>query len=61
MPMIRVEMFSGRTPEQKRELVREITEGTCRALGCKPDAVQIILSDVAKNDWAESGKLFSDT
>ena len=61
MPMIRVEMFAGRTPEQKRALVQEITEGTCRALGCKPDAVQIILTDVARDDWAESGKLFSDT
>ena len=61
MPMIRVEMFAGRTPEQKRELVKEITEGTCRALGCKSDAVQIILTDISRDDWAESGKLFSDT
>jgi 4-oxalocrotonate tautomerase len=61
MPMIRVEMFAGRSKEQKRALVRELTEGTCRALGCPADAVQVILSDVAKDDWAESGKLFSDT
>jgi len=61
MPMIRVEMLAGRTREQKKALVREITEGTCRALGCKPDAVQIVLSDIARDDWAESGKLFSET
>jgi 4-oxalocrotonate tautomerase len=61
MPTIHVEMFEGRTKEQKRALVREITEGTCRALGCQPDAVQIILTHIAKDDWAEAGKLFSET
>ena len=36
------------------------SEGTCRALGCTPDAVQIILTDIKKENWAEAGKLFSD-
>ena len=42
-------------------LAKELTEGTCRALGCTPDAVQIILTDIKKENWAEAGKLFSDT
>jgi 4-oxalocrotonate tautomerase len=41
--------------------VKEITDGTCRALGCPADAVQIILTDIKKENWAEAGKLFSDT
>ena len=61
MPTIHVEMFEGRTLEQRRKLVKEITDGTCRALGCPADAVQIILTDIKKENWAESGKLFSDT
>jgi len=60
MPMIRVEMFEGRTLEQRRKLVRELTDGTCRALGCTPDAVQIVLTDIKKENWAEAGKLFAD-
>ncbi len=60
MPMIRVEMFEGRTTEQRRALARELTDGTCRALGCKPEAVQIILTDIRKENWAEAGKLASD-
>ena len=28
--------------------------------GCTPDAVQIILTDIKKENWAEAGKLFSD-
>ena len=60
MPTIHVEMFEGRTTEQRRALARELTDGTCRALGCKPEAVQIILTDIKKEYWAEAGKLFSD-
>ena len=47
--------------EQRRALAKELTEGTCRALGCTPDAVQIVLTDIKKENWAEAGKLFSDT
>jgi 4-oxalocrotonate tautomerase len=61
MPTIHVEMFEGRTLDQRRKLVKEITDGTCRALGCPADAVQIILTDIKKENWAEAGKLFSDT
>ena len=56
MPMINVQMFEGRTTEQRRKLAK----ATCRALGCTPDAVQIILTDIKKENWAEAGKLFSD-
>ena len=42
MPMINVQMFEGRTAEQRRKLAKELTDATCKALGCTPDAVQII-------------------
>ena len=60
MPMINVQMFEGRTPEQRRKLAKELTDATCRALGVPADSVQIILTDIKKENWAESGKLFSD-
>ena len=60
MPMITVQMFEGRTAEQRRKLAKELTDATCRALGVTPDSVQIILTDVKKENWAEAGKFFSD-
>ena len=33
MPIIRVEMFKGRTKDQKRNLVKELTEAFNRACG----------------------------
>ena len=61
MPTIHVEMYEGRTLDQRRKLAKELTEGTCRALGCPADAVQIILTDIKKENWADAGKLASDT
>jgi len=61
MPMINVQMFEGRTVEQRRKLAKELTEGTVRALGCQPSDVQIILTDVKKENWAEAGKLYSES
>lgn len=60
MPIIRVEMFKGRTREQKRALVRELTEGFVRACGGTPEAVTIVLADVDKEDWAAAGALMAD-
>jgi 4-oxalocrotonate tautomerase len=60
MPTINVQMFEGRTVEQKREFVKEVTEATCRTLGCAPESVDIIIQDVRREDWATGGKLWSD-
>lgn len=60
MPLIQVDMFEGRTAEIKREFVETITRETCRVLKCEPGAVQIILRDVKKSDWASAGVLWSE-
>jgi 4-oxalocrotonate tautomerase len=58
--MIHVEMYAGRTPEQKRALVKELTEAFVRTAGGTPQSVQIILTDVEKTNWASAGVLASD-
>ena len=60
MPLIQVQMFAGRTAEQKRNLVRALTDAFVQAAGSTPDAVDVILTDVDKSDWAQGGELFSD-
>ncbi|HZT55193.1 MAG TPA: 4-oxalocrotonate tautomerase [Burkholderiaceae bacterium] len=60
MPTIRVEMFEGRTPDQKRALVAALTDACVRTLGTSPDSVDILLFDIAKQDWATGGTLWSD-
>jgi len=60
MPTIRVEMFEGRTPEQKKEFVKAVTEATVKTLGTSPEAVDVILVDIKKSDWATGGVLWSE-
>jgi 4-oxalocrotonate tautomerase len=60
MPTIRIDMFEGRTTEQKRALVEAITEACVRTLGGSPESVDIMLFDVAKQNWARGGQLWSD-
>ncbi len=60
MPLIEVRMFEGRTLEQKRGLVRDMTEAVVRNCGVKPEDVTIIIHDNLKSDKAKAGKLFSD-
>ncbi|WP_194723429.1 4-oxalocrotonate tautomerase [Noviherbaspirillum malthae] len=60
MPTIHVEMFEGRTTEQKRDFVKAVTEAAVATLGCKPESVDIIIQDVKKENWATGGKLWSD-
>ena len=60
MPTIRVELFEGRTPQQKAALAKELTEAAVRVLGGSPDGVDILFYDVARHDWATAGRLWSD-
>lgn len=60
MPTIRVEMFEGRTPEQKKEFVKAITEATVKTLGTSPEAVDVLLFEIRKSDWATAGQLWSE-
>lgn len=60
MPMIRVEMYEGRTIEQKRALAEKVTEAFTSTCGGPPEAVQMLITDVSKEDWATAGVLAAD-
>lgn len=60
MPIVRIEMWQGRTQAQKRELARAITEAVCNIAQTTPEATIVVFQDVAKEDWAQAGKLASE-
>ena len=57
MPIIRLEMLSGRTPEQKSELAEALTRETARIARCAPKDVQIVFSEVLPSSWAIGGEI----
>lgn len=60
MPTLRVEMFAGRTLDQKRALARELTDATVRALGVSAQSVEVLFFDIQRSDWASGGTLCSE-
>ena len=60
MPTIRVELMEGRTPEQKKNLVKALTEAVVETLGSKPESVDVVLYDIQRGNWATGGQLWSE-
>ncbi len=60
MPTIHLEMHPGRTLDQKREFVREVTRVTVETLVCPTDSVDVVITEVAKEDWGKGGVLIAD-
>lgn len=60
MPILRLEMHPGRTLEQKRAFVNEVTRVTVETLKCPPESVDIVITEVSRDAWAKSGKLLTD-
>ncbi len=60
MPIVRVEMWPGRTHEQKQKLAKAITDAMVEIGKTTPEATLIVFEDVDKYNWAQSGILASD-
>lgn len=60
MPLIQVSMFPGRTAEQKRAFAQALTDAAVRTIGATPGSVDIIFTEVRRDDWATAGRLWSD-
>jgi 4-oxalocrotonate tautomerase len=59
MPVIRVEMFK-RTQEQKKQLVKELTEAFLNTCGGDKEAIKILITEVEESNWSSGGILTSD-
>ena len=60
MPIIRVEMFTGRSDEQKKEMVKALTNAFVETAGGTPASVHIVVTDVDKSNWGSGGEMCSD-
>ena len=60
MPEISIVALKGRTVDQKRALVKDITEAVVKHFKVKPEAVSVVIHEMSKENIAKSGKLFID-
>jgi 4-oxalocrotonate tautomerase len=59
MPFVTVEMWDGRTVDQKKIVVEGITASFVK-IGIPAEAVHIVIHDNPKQNWADGGKLASE-
>lgn len=60
MPIVTVKMIEGRTDEQKRALVEEVTAAVSKTVNAPVENVTIIIEEMAKNHYATAGVRLSD-
>jgi 4-oxalocrotonate tautomerase len=60
MPTIYVHAFEGRTLEQKRNMVREVTDAVVRTFDVPADSVTIEIVETSREAMSRGGVLFSE-
>ena len=56
MPIVKIDLWEGRTPDQKEKMIEAVTKAVCESIGCPPQAVQVLIQDYKKSDWGLEGK-----
>lgn len=60
MPIITVQMLEGRTDNQKRALVKKVTEAVSETIDAPEEKITVVIEEMAKNHYAIAGKLAND-
>ena len=60
MPVVTVQLWTGRTVNQKRRLVAAITDAMIQHADCGPDHLHVIIQDVPRESWGRAGRLGID-
>ncbi len=60
MPVVQVNLKSGRTVAQKREIVRRMTDVLVDVCDAVEERVHVIINEVEEDNWGRGGSLLSD-
>jgi len=55
MPLVKIDMWEGRSEEAKEKLIRNVSDTVARTLDISLDHVTVILYDVPKSNWGIKG------
>lgn len=60
MPLIHIELIEGRTQEQLKNLVADVTDAVTKNTGAPAEHVHVVLSEMSKDRYSVGGVLKSD-
>lgn len=58
MPIIRIELYPGRTHKQKAQYAEEVTRLTSEVLKCPEESIDVIFIEIPTTDWAHAGQFY---
>lgn len=55
MPLVQIQMIEGRTEDQKREVIKSVSEALVKSTGSPIEAVRVIIQEVPSTNWGKNG------
>ncbi|WP_084213528.1 4-oxalocrotonate tautomerase [Thermicanus aegyptius] len=55
MPLVQIHMLEGRTEEQKKRMMVEVTEAIARTLNAPVESIRIAIYELPKSHWSVGG------
>jgi len=60
MPLVTIKVIKGRSKEQKKGMVEDVTTAIAKNIGCPPSAVSIDIVEMEEDNFAMGGTLWCD-
>lgn len=60
MPIVHIDLIPGRSQEQLKNLVKDVTDAVSKNTGAPAEHIHVILSEMQKNRYSVGGVLKSD-
>ncbi|MFD1411764.1 2-hydroxymuconate tautomerase [Lapidilactobacillus gannanensis] len=60
MPLVHIDLIAGRSDDQLRQLVKDVTAAVTKNTGAPAEHIHIVLNEMQPNRYADGGVLRSD-
>lgn len=60
MPIVQVSLVSGRSPEQLRTLIREVTKAVSAAVDAPTDTIRVLVTEVPPTLWGSGDQTIAE-
>ena len=57
MPFVRIELFEGRSPEQKAAIARDVTEVISKHANAPKENIHVIITDLKEGELFQRGEM----
>lgn len=60
MPLVQISLREGRSENQKRRVIRRVTDALVEEAGARRERVTVLIYDVPATDWGHGGTTLAD-